>query len=314
MLGQGFGNFLKNYNDYMKSNEGMRMLSNLSAGYQPGHAIGDAREFSLQRQEREKMLEQQAASEKLMNDFRREQLHQMKNPAPQETWNTILNDDGNPYAQVSSTTGRMNLFPQIKPPERGVIKGADGFNYYQDTGERVLPNVIAPQTTPNAPKIITKNLPGGGEQDYQVTNEGLVPFGAIKENPAQLNKRIEGEAKFAGIDDALNLYKEKLKKYGTEYMPGQAKLEVGAGHKALLMELKDLFKLGVLAGPDMAIMESIIADPTALTSQGYSGEDLIEQIDAIIVPKIQAARSKFDQLYGGASNNTSSGVVNWDDL
>jgi hypothetical protein len=34
------------------------------------------------------------------------------------------------------------------PAERKTIKGADGYNYFQDTGERVLPDVVAPEKTP----------------------------------------------------------------------------------------------------------------------------------------------------------------------
>lgn len=44
-----------------------------------------------------------------------------------------------------------DVFPESK--ERRIVKGADGFNYYPDTGERVLPGVVQPAETPEAPKL-----------------------------------------------------------------------------------------------------------------------------------------------------------------
>ena len=40
----------------------------------------------------------------------------------------------------------QNVNPQKK--ERKIVKAADGFNYYEDTGERVLPDVIAKPSQP----------------------------------------------------------------------------------------------------------------------------------------------------------------------
>ena len=67
----------------------------------------------------------------------------MPKPAP-ETFSV----EQNPYgrggvAQKSSTTGKFSGYqqPVAAPaaPERRIIKGADGFNYYTDTQERVIP-------------------------------------------------------------------------------------------------------------------------------------------------------------------------------
>tara|TARA_R100001129_G_scaffold71686_1_gene48716 strand:- start:6673 stop:8223 length:1551 start_codon:yes stop_codon:yes gene_type:complete len=41
----------------------------------------------------------------------------------------------------------VNLRGALQDPERKIITGADGFQYYADTGERVLPNVKAPVNT-----------------------------------------------------------------------------------------------------------------------------------------------------------------------
>jgi hypothetical protein len=46
----------------------------------------------------------------------------------------------------------VNLRGALQDPERKIIQGADGFQYYADTGERVLPNVKAPAPEFKAPR------------------------------------------------------------------------------------------------------------------------------------------------------------------
>lgn len=45
-------------------------------------------------------------------------------------------------------------------PERKILKGADGYNYYQDTGERVLPGVVAEENGPMV-TVNTGNMSDG---------------------------------------------------------------------------------------------------------------------------------------------------------
>ena len=61
-----------------------------------------------------------------------------------------------PMDQVKLEQARLDLEQdRNSTPDRPVIKGADGFNYYKDTGERVLPGVEATAR------------PTSGQQDYQ---------------------------------------------------------------------------------------------------------------------------------------------------
>ena len=41
-----------------------------------------------------------------------------------------------------------------QPKERSIIKGADGYNYYQDSGERVLPSLTAAPTNSDVPSAV----------------------------------------------------------------------------------------------------------------------------------------------------------------
>ena len=64
-----------------------------------------------------------------------------------------------------------------KPSERKVIKGADGYNYYQDKGERVLPNVQKEQKASD--RKIIKGI--DGKQYYADTRERVLP--GVEETP-----------------------------------------------------------------------------------------------------------------------------------
>lgn len=56
------------------------------------------------------------------------------------------------------------------PAKREVLKGADGYSYYQDTGERVLPDVVAAQKGPMVSITNTNgpNQPFGSEGDLPI--------------------------------------------------------------------------------------------------------------------------------------------------
>jgi hypothetical protein len=54
-----------------------------------------------------------------------------------------------------------------------------------------------------------------------------------------------------------------------------------ASRTAVFMQLKELFNLGVLTGPDMDIMESAIGDPTGRGAIGQSTEGLLEQLRVV---------------------------------
>jgi len=117
---------------------------------------------------------------------------------------------------------------------------------------------------------------------------------------------VSGEKKGASYDTlgraetSLAAYKDMLRKTGTEYWPGKNKLAIGGLHKDMLLEMKELYNLGVLSGPDMGIMEDIMKDPTQFFSQAYSGDDLLYQIENTVEPKLKAARERLDKQYGGS--------------
>lgn len=104
--------------------------------------------------------------------------------------------------------GQALLGRALQPaPERKVIKGADGYNYYQGTGERVLPNVQQQPKQPN---------PTAAMQEYGMAKEQGYP-GSFQQY--QIDMKRAGASKTT-VNNNLDLSKgqEKADKdAATEY-------------------------------------------------------------------------------------------------
>ena len=86
--------------------------------------------------------------------------------------------------------------------ERKIIKGADGFNYYTDTGERVLPGVV---TSPEASKRTT--IKGADGYNYFVdTGERVLP--GVKQEKKQSDRKYEKAADgfYRYVDDGSKVF------------------------------------------------------------------------------------------------------------
>ena len=67
-----------------------------------------------------------------------------------------------------------------------------------------------------------------------------------------------------GVDKALNGYLDIVKKYGAEVAPGIGKDSILAARRDVQMQMKELFNLGVLNGPDLDLMNEMLVDPTSI--------------------------------------------------
>ncbi len=86
--------------------------------------------------------------------------------------------------------------------ERKIIKGADGFNYYTDTGERVLPGVV---TSPETSKRTT--IKGADGYNYFVdTGERVLP--GVEQEKKQSDKKYEKAADgfYRYVDDGSKVF------------------------------------------------------------------------------------------------------------
>jgi hypothetical protein len=80
----------------------------------------------------------------------------------------------------------------------------------------------------------------------------------------------------------LNQYQNELKGFTvtTTLLPDQ-RARIGNAYQNALLQAKEIYNLGVLNGPDKAILEQIITNPLAISSAPISNEAMVKQVEAM---------------------------------
>lgn len=100
-------------------------------------------------------------------------------------------------------------------------------------------------------------------RDSEKRDAGIKP---IPGGPVEKEQR-KAEYSLGSTQSALTRYREVLKRIGPTFVTGANKAELQTAYTDTMIEMKELFNLGVLQGPDMAIMERALRDPTTITAQ-----------------------------------------------
>ena len=129
-----------------------------------------------------------------------------------------------------------------------------------DTQRGGIVNLDTQEFTP----VVQKGVPIGG-------TPRPAPEAYYKQSSALLN-----------INDAVNDYKKDLKGFntGTALSPDE-RARVGQKYQNVLLQAKEMYNLGVLNGPDLTILEQIIANPLAIRTTAVSTDALIKQVDQL---------------------------------
>jgi hypothetical protein len=136
-------------------------------------------------------------------NLRKQQEEQQKKQAKRQAdIEAYLNTpEGSKYRQAYELKNMLGI-DMPSPTQRKIIKGADGFNYYADTGERVLPNVV---TSPETSKRTT--IKGADGFNYFVdTGERVLP--SVVKNEKATDRKYEKAADgfFRYIDDGSKVF------------------------------------------------------------------------------------------------------------
>ncbi|CAN7371378.1 hypothetical protein [Aminobacter sp. LjRoot7] len=93
---------------------------------------------------------------------------------------------------------------------------------------------------------------------------GMIPITspkAQKPTEAQRNRSSSVDQAFSTITSELDRYAELVDKSGIQVKPGEAKDNLNTVRQGIMLQMKELFNLGVLNGPDLSLMERMIYDP-----------------------------------------------------
>ena len=174
-------------------------------------------------------------------------------------------------------------------------------NNLMPTNAQVIPgmNSVLDQRAPVAP--VTPVMP-------QMPQANMPLKGARKEAPAKFN---DTDMQLAGLAGSLKEFKDEVGKNlttGAKFLPsGADTARMQAKYTALLMGVKDLYTLGALTGPDMAIVESQITNPASWSGKFTTKKGFDEQTK-VIEDMLQRSAKNLENTYGRTPKATKSAL------
>ena len=125
---------------------------------------------------------------------------------------------------------------------------------------------------------------------------------------------------YDSIKNSIGAYKDMVDTGGIGVMPGTQRDLLQSARTNLQLQMKDLFELGVLAGPDMDLLNALVfdtTDPKNYLTQVLGGgtaeerfkasiQNLENQMKILVAPKIKALEMK-PTIANGQPNANNSG-------
>lgn len=123
-----------------------------------------------------------------------------------------------------------------------------------DLKKIMLQNTMSEKKTAHDEKMSQLEVPG-----FQRT-------GGIVQIPAEAQKAREAVGSLKTLESSLDQMDQLVKKYGSFEYGGEGGAQMESLATTIQMELKNLYTLGALSGPDMALLQSQIKEPGSVKS------------------------------------------------
>lgn len=122
--------------------------------------------------------------------------------------------------------------------------------------------------------IFSKPANGGEASPVQpnAPSGGIPLTGPKPEKPteSQRNRVSQVSQAVQAVNDALDRYQQLVDKTGLSVVPGKDQDNLKQVRQGIMLQLKELFNLGVLNGPDLMLMENMIYNPVVDGEGGYT--------------------------------------------
>jgi hypothetical protein len=156
--------------------------------------------------------------------------------------------------------------------KRQLINAGDGRLYDANTNEWIMAPGGGKPAEPASPLgKLKRDLDSGliTQEQYKALadRETAAPTqGGL--TTSQKNELGKSEAAIQTLNSELDSYAEMVGQTGNAYMPGQTRDAVAAKRRNIQLQMKELYNLGVLNGPDLALMDQMLYDaaPNDVTS------------------------------------------------
>lgn len=144
-------------------------------------------------------------------------------------------------------------------------------NFYRNEEQEYNPN-YAPDPMNPINQIPQQQDSFDDAKAYRTADmSGIKPAGVGEEG--QLNAAARS---FQGFMKSLQDYESMFADGGSTAWPGLRKDKLSTAHRDLQMQMKELYNLGVLNGPDLALMEQILINPTTV------GANVADKLDPVL--------------------------------
>jgi len=141
------------------------------------------------------------------------------------------------------------------------------------------------------------------------TIPGYSRSGEVKPSDTELAKLRDTASTFDAFEKAIKDQKENVTKYGTMELFGPGSAKLSGADNAIRMQLKDLYKLGAITGPDMAILEQGLENPNSIKSFFTKDSTRQEQLSTLLENLKANAMAKLKT--GGYTPENSEQGTDW---
>lgn len=152
-------------------------------------------------------------------------------------------------------------------------------------------------------------------------NEGLPEgYESSPENPAsednkkRFTARVDNMEKMRGLTDAMRAALAEASRFGKS-IPGPVQTKIAGLAKKIQIETKNVAELGALSGPDMGLVEGIIADPTSIANVLKDVPGQLDGLDAWAENGVRAGLKAYGVRKKGAqqaiSNDEHAQALAW---
>lgn len=165
-------------------------------------------------------------------------------------------------------------------------------------------NAIRKETTHQPATQVSYGVPVAGVDDkgnpvfFQPDKTGGAPaiVPGVKPPPQKIGEKQQNQV--AGIDamgQAVDAYVDALKGWKkTDAINPNRRAEIGTFYNNMMLQAKEAYNLGVLNGPDYAILQDVVRDPLSIMGAVTSNEAMAKQATDLkrIMNKIKAGITK----------------------
>jgi hypothetical protein len=141
------------------------------------------------------------------------------------------------------------------------------------------------------------------------TGEAALVAGSGQGRPPEAirTQAIKADQAFRNLSSALDGYQRLVQETGASVLPGQEADAIRQARTNIQMQLKELFNLGVLNGPDLMLMEQMLVDPSV--GIGLTGPYGVPNLlPGNAAARVQASVERLQEMLRGIRNTQVAAI------